>query len=106
MVLLAFSTMLPAFHMEVLAFSLEEAEAGVREALGLASGLSRLPKTSSLISREKRAREGGKVSGAALGCSSTWDRCRGPEALPHLQYLQELPKEPDPLRLQGYLLKG
>lgn len=23
-----------------------------------------------------------------------------------LQYLQELPEEPDPLRLQGYLLKG
>lgn len=34
MVLLALSAVLPAFHVEVLAFSLEEAEAGVRQALG------------------------------------------------------------------------
>lgn len=63
MVLLAFSAMLPAFRVEVLAFRLAEAEAP-----GLASGLYRLPKPSpSSISREKRAREGGEVSGAALG---------------------------------------
>lgn len=37
---------------------------------------------------------------------TSWDTRRGKEALPHLQYLQELPEEPDPLRLQGDLLKG
>lgn len=97
MVLPALSAVLPAFCVEVLAFSLEEA--GVRKAPGLVSGLSRLPKTSpSLMSREKSPRR----RGGLWSCP----RCRGPEALPHLQYLQELPEEPDPLRLQGYLLKG
>lgn len=44
MVLLALSAVLSAFRVEVLAFSLEEAEGGVRKVPGLASGRILQPK--------------------------------------------------------------
>lgn len=70
MVLLALSAVLPAFHVEVLAFSLEKA--GVRKAPRLASGLSRLPKTSpSLMSREKSPRRRGRSLELPLGVQAT-----------------------------------
>lgn len=134
MVLPALSGVLSAFGVEVLALSLAEAEGGAKKAPGLASGgpctlksdlasfsevgalgLTRTPKTSPFLAIQGKESGVGRVGwgergqeclrGAGLLCPAP-GTCRGPGAVPHLQYLQELPEEPDPLRLQGDLLKG
>lgn len=126
MVLLAFSAMLSAFGVEVLAFSLAEAEGGVRKAPGLASGrtvqpkmwfcgsapfsevqalgLSRGSKVPHIkLSMQKESHGGG---GRSLELFKHLGQMQWTTMSAYLQYLQELPEEPDPLRLQGDLLKG